>query len=51
MEAHLDSAFSKTSKPFDASAKRGGASGGMALGRRGATPTVAGFPVRPAVSF
>jgi hypothetical protein len=33
MEAHFDSVFSKTSKLFDASAKRGGASGGMALGR------------------
>src|SRR5580658_9051037 len=34
MEADFYSALSKTSKFFDACAKRGGASGGMALGRR-----------------
>jgi hypothetical protein len=34
MEADFDSALSKTSKPFDAYARRGGVSGGMASGRR-----------------
>jgi len=34
----ISSAFSKTSKLFDAEARRGGASGRMALGRRARSP-------------